>query len=41
MSNTVVKGGIALLAGSDTLRKSLVPVIVLILVVGLGSAFLF
>jgi uncharacterized membrane protein (DUF4010 family) len=41
MSNTLVKGGIALLAGSVTLRKSLVPVIVMILVVGLGSAFLF
>lgn len=41
MSNTLVKGGIALLAGSSTLRKSMIPVIVLILVVGLGSALLF
>jgi uncharacterized membrane protein (DUF4010 family) len=40
MSNTLVKGGIALLAGSATLRKSLVPVIVMILVVGMGSALL-
>jgi uncharacterized membrane protein (DUF4010 family) len=40
MSNTLVKGGIALLAGSVTLRKSLVPVIVMILVVGIGSALL-
>jgi len=41
MSNTLVKGGIALLAGSVTLRKSLIPVIVMILVAGLGSALLF
>lgn len=41
MSNTLVKGGIALLAGSVTLRKSLIPVIIMILIVGLGSALLF
>lgn len=41
MSNTIVKGGIALLAGSVTLRKSLIPVIIMILMVGLGSALLF
>lgn len=41
MSNTLVKGGIAILAGSLTLRKSLIPVIIIILVVGLGSTFLF
>ena len=40
MSNTLVKGGIALLTGSVTLRKSLIPVIIMILVVGLGSALL-
>lgn len=41
MSNTLVKGGIAILAGSQTLRRSLIPVIVMILVVGIGSALLF
>lgn len=41
MSNTVVKGGIALMTGSSTLRKSLIPVIVMILVVGIGTALLF
>jgi uncharacterized membrane protein (DUF4010 family) len=41
MSNTLVKGIIAMIAGSSTLRKSLIPVVVMILVVGLGSAFLF
>jgi uncharacterized membrane protein (DUF4010 family) len=40
MSNTLVKGSIALIAGSMTLRKSLIPVVAMILVVGLGSAFL-
>ena len=40
MSNTLVKGGIALLTGSPTLRKFLIPVIVLILVVGIGTALL-
>ena len=41
MSNTVVKGGIALMTGSSTLRQSLIPVIVMILVVGIGTALLF
>jgi len=41
MSNTFVKGSIALLAGSGTLRKSLIPVVIMILIVGLGSALLF
>jgi len=40
MSNTLVKGSIAIIAGSATLRKSLIPVIAMILVVGLGSALL-
>jgi uncharacterized membrane protein (DUF4010 family) len=40
MSNTLVKGSIALLAGSRTLRKSLIPVIIMILIGGLGSALL-
>ena len=40
MSNTLVKGGIALLTGSATLRKTLIPVIIMILVAGLGSALL-
>jgi uncharacterized membrane protein (DUF4010 family) len=40
MSNTLVKGSIALIAGSVMLRKSLIPVVAMILVVGLGSAFL-
>ena len=40
MSNTLVKGSIALFAGSMALRKSLIPVVAMILVVGLGSAFL-
>lgn len=41
MSNTLVKGAIALMTGSSTLRKSLIPVIVMIVVVGIGSVFLF
>jgi uncharacterized membrane protein (DUF4010 family) len=41
MSNTLVKGSIAVIAGSSTLRKSIIPAVVMILVVGLGSAFLF
>jgi uncharacterized membrane protein (DUF4010 family) len=41
MSNTLVKGSIAIIAGSPTLRKSIIPVVVIILIVGLGSAFLF
>jgi uncharacterized membrane protein (DUF4010 family) len=40
MSNTLVKGVIALLAGSSTLRRFLLPAIIMILVVGLGAAFL-
>ena len=40
MSNTLVKGSIAIIAGSSALRKSLIPIIVMILVVGLGSALL-
>jgi len=40
MSNTLVKGGIALLTGSATLRKTLIPVIIMILIAGLGSALL-
>ena len=41
MSNTLVKGGIAIIAGSSTLRKSIIPAVVMILVVGLVSAILF
>jgi uncharacterized membrane protein (DUF4010 family) len=41
MANTLVKGGIAMVAGSSVLQKSLIPAVVLILIVGLGSAFLF
>lgn len=41
MSNTTVKGAIALISGAPTLRKSLIPVIAMILVVGIGSALLF
>lgn len=41
MSNTLAKGGIALIAGSPALRISLIPAVVMILFIGLGSAFLF
>lgn len=41
MSNTLVKGGIAIIAGSSALRKSIIPAVVMILVVGLVSAILF
>jgi uncharacterized membrane protein (DUF4010 family) len=41
MSNTLVKGSIAMIAGSSHLRRSLIPVIIMILVAGLGSALLF
>ena len=41
MSNTAVKGGIALFGGSVALRKPLLPAIVLMLVAGLSLAFLF
>lgn len=39
MSNTVVKGGVALIGGSVGLRKALWPGIVLMSVVGIGVAF--
>jgi uncharacterized membrane protein (DUF4010 family) len=41
MSNTAVKGGIALLGGSVALRKPLIPGIILMLVAGLSLAFVF
>lgn len=40
MSNTLVKGAIAMIAGSSELRKSLIPAVAAILAVGLGSALL-
>jgi len=40
MSNTVVKGGIVLTSGSPVLRKALLPGFVLMLVTGIGVAFL-
>jgi uncharacterized membrane protein (DUF4010 family) len=40
MSNTVVKGGIVLTGGSRTLRLALLPGFVLMLVAGVGVAFL-
>ncbi len=40
MSNTIVKGGIALMGGSSELRKALWPGILLMAVVGIGVAFL-
>jgi len=40
MSNTMVKGGIALMGGSAVLRKALLPGIILMTVVGIGVAFL-
>jgi len=40
MSNTLVKGGIALVGGSSVLRRVLWPGIVLIVVVGIGLTFL-
>ncbi len=39
MVNTTVKGGIVLVLGAASLRKSIVPAIVLILAAGLGLAF--
>ncbi len=40
MSNTIVKGGIAVVGGSVALRKALLPGVTLMLVVGIGVAFL-
>ncbi len=40
MANTVVKGGIVLTSGSGTLRRALWPGFVLMLVAGIGVAFL-
>ncbi len=40
MSNTMIKGGVALMAESLTLRKSLLPGIIMILVTGIGVLFL-
>jgi uncharacterized membrane protein (DUF4010 family) len=40
MSNTVVKGGIVLTTGSPPLRRALLPGFVLMLVIGIGVAFL-
>ena len=40
MSNTAVKGAIVVFTGSAALRKTLLPAFILILVVGIGVAFL-
>ncbi len=40
MSNTMVKGGIALMGGSPMLRRALWPVILLMASVGIGIAFI-
>lgn len=40
MSNTVVKGGVVLTSGAPALRKALLPGFVLMLVAGIGVAFL-
>ena len=40
MSNTAVKGGIVLTSGSPSLRRALVPGFVLMLITGIGVAFL-
>jgi uncharacterized membrane protein (DUF4010 family) len=40
MSNTLVKGGIAIMGGSRSLRKAILPGILLILVVGVSVVFL-
>lgn len=40
MSNTVVKGGIVLSGGTATLRKAILPAVILILVTGIAVAFL-
>jgi len=39
MVNTSVKGGIVLALGAASLRKSILPVLVMILAVGLGLAY--
>jgi uncharacterized membrane protein (DUF4010 family) len=41
ISNTVVKGGIVLIGGSKGLRRAIFPGILLMAVVGIGTAFLF
>jgi uncharacterized membrane protein (DUF4010 family) len=41
MSNTAVKGAIVVFTGSAALRRTLLPAFILILVVGVGVAFLF
>jgi uncharacterized membrane protein (DUF4010 family) len=40
MSNTIIKGGIVLSIGSATLRRALLPALVLMPLVGIGVAFL-
>jgi uncharacterized membrane protein (DUF4010 family) len=40
MSNTVVKGGVVLTSGSRALRLALLPGLTLMLIAGLGVAFL-
>jgi uncharacterized membrane protein (DUF4010 family) len=40
MSNTLVKGGIVLATGAPALRRAMWPGVVLILLMGLGVAFL-
>lgn len=40
MANTLVKGGMVLLAGSPSLRRTVLPGLILILTVGLGAAYL-
>jgi uncharacterized membrane protein (DUF4010 family) len=40
MSNTIVKGCIAIIGGSSTLRKALLPGIILIVIVGVSVAFI-
>ena len=40
MSNTVVKGGLVLTGGSRALRRAMWPGFVLMLVTGIGVAFL-
>ena len=40
MSNTAIKGGIALAMGSSSLRKPLILAILMMLAVGISTAFL-